>query len=285
MRLADHLDRWLARCALALRPSTLRERRLYVRAYLSPALGHLELDALTVEDCDALWASLVTTLSPRTVSHIRAALTCALNDAVRRGLVGANPALSSVRPRCVPYVSRPWTADETRRFLDATRDDPMHHVWVMLAMTGMRAGEACALTWQDFDPQRRILYVDRSMDFAGTLQPPKTRSGRRQVPVPSMAVSVLLRASGRASAPIVGLTPIALSKRFTRLVKSLDLRPIRLHDLRHGVATTLLAQGTDAETVRGLLGHSHVSTTLSFYVHPAPQAAVSAMEGLGQALM
>jgi site-specific recombinase XerD len=42
---------------------------------------------------------------------------------------------------------------------------------------------------------------------------------------------------------------------------------MRLHDLRHGCASVLLAQGVPARVVMEVLGHSQISMTLDTYSH------------------
>lgn len=64
------------------------------------------------------------------------------------------------------------------------------------------------------------------------------------------------------------LRPDAWTKRFGRLRDELGLETVRLHDLRHFVATTLLAAGVDLATVAGRLGHGGGGkTTLAIYSH------------------
>lgn len=63
------------------------------------------------------------------------------------------------------------------------------------------------------------------------------------------------------------IPPERLTKRFAELVTETGLRPIRLHDLRHGRASLLLASGTDIGLVSKLLGHSSISLTSDTYSH------------------
>jgi integrase len=51
------------------------------------------------------------------------------------------------------------------------------------------------------------------------------------------------------------------------LVERAGTPGVRLHDLRHYVATRLLAAGVDVRTVAGRLGHRNASTTLNVYAH------------------
>ena len=61
--------------------------------------------------------------------------------------------------------------------------------------------------------------------------------------------------------------PDYVSLAFTRLREACGLPDVRLHDLRHFNASTLLAEGTDLRTVSGRLGHADASTTLDIYAH------------------
>lgn len=63
-----------------------------------------------------------------------------------------------------------------------------------------------------------------------------------------------------------------MTRRFRRLCDSAGLEGVRLHDLRHYVATQLLAAGVDVRTVAGRLGHRNAATTLNVYAHFVPEA-------------
>ena len=54
---------------------------------------------------------------------------------------------------------------------------------------------------------------------------------------------------------------------FARLANQLGMTKIRLHDLRHFAATTMLLNGIDVRTAAGRLGHARASTTLDTYAH------------------
>ena len=57
---------------------------------------------------------------------------------------------------------------------------------------------------------------------------------------------------------------------------------VRLHDLRHYVATRLLAAGVDVRTVAGRLGHRNLATTLNVYAHFVPEVDQQAADVLGR---
>jgi integrase len=77
-----------------------------------------------------------------------------------------------------------------------------------------------------------------------------------------------------------------VSRAFYRLVRSLGLPGLRLHDLRHAYATTLLAAGVHPKIASEALGHSSVAFTMDVYSHVLPtmqgEAARAIQEALGR---
>ncbi|MFF5585924.1 tyrosine-type recombinase/integrase [Streptomyces hygroscopicus] len=65
--------------------------------------------------------------------------------------------------------------------------------------------------------------------------------------------------------------PEYLSQAFDRLIKKLNLPPVRLHDLRHCAATLSLAAGIHMKKIQALLGHSSYSLTADTYTSVLPQ--------------
>jgi integrase len=59
--------------------------------------------------------------------------------------------------------------------------------------------------------------------------------------------------------------PSMVSHRFTQLIDSSRLPPIRLHDLRHCAATYLRAAGADLKTIQETLGHADLNITADTY--------------------
>ena len=72
-----------------------------------------------------------------------------------------------------------WTNLELRKFLEAVGNERLYPLWLTLAMTGLRRGEALALRWADLDLERARLSVRRSLvPINGTVEvhEPKTSS-------------------------------------------------------------------------------------------------------------
>jgi len=78
--------------------------------------------------------------------------------------------------------------------------------------------------------------------------------------------------------------PDVCTNRFGRLRARLGLERVRLHDLRHFVASILIDGGIPISTVSSRLGHSQTSTTLDLYTHAIPATDQRAADYLGSVL-
>ncbi len=208
---------------------------------------------------------------------------------------------------------RPWEPEELGRFLDHADRDDLGAIFHLLAATGLRRGEAVGLRWSDVDLDKSRLHVrqqvltlpakfSRPCDQCGgdhgriAFGRPKTASGEeRVVDLDPLTVGVLLAHRLRQDAQRaqlgdayndhdlvfprpdgVPLHPDRVSDRFTELAVEIGLRRIRLHDLRHGQASLMLAAGVDIVVVSKRLGHSSVAITSDTYTHLLPGVGTEA---------
>ncbi|GAA0902450.1 hypothetical protein GCM10009558_000450 [Virgisporangium aurantiacum] len=313
--MARWLRQWL-NGRVAIRPTTRLSHAGYIEQFLIPHIGRLTLKEVTVPRLSEMFARIGRQTNragrphtPSTLAHIRTTLRAALNAAVRDGLITDNPARHielPVNPRPRPVVWTPariaaWQATGVRpriavwrpatlsEFLDTVRDDRLFALWWLLALRGLRRGEAAALRWSDIDLDRGELDVHRARTTAGYAVfegAPKTNASRRTVALDKHTVKVLRdhhRRQRTAGAGVwVGggyvftgpdgrpLHPDAITRRFARLVAATGLPPIRLHDLRHGAACLAHAAGADLKTIQQQLGHATIAITADIYTIALP---------------
>lgn len=308
MTFGELLDRWLAVKKLAVEPTTLSSYELVARTYLRPVLGYRKLTSLRPIELDGLYAELSDRgLSPRTVRICHTVIRQALDQARRWGLIARSPAVDATPPRQVRHEVTPPTVDQVRDLVAAARaEDPEFgtYLW-LLAATGCRRGEACALRWSDIDLDAGQLTIRRSVAMAGGVpyeKGTKTHQSRR-VALDRATVAELrahrLRMRERALSLGVRLAddahlfagtdgrpwrPDVCTNRFTRLRDRLGMRAVRLHDLRHFVATVLGDGGVPIATISNRLGHRDTATTLNIYTHALPATDQHAAAYLGSLL-
>jgi integrase len=192
-----------------------------------------------------------------------------------------------------------WRPDHLGTFLDSAAGDRLYALYHLIAYRGLRRGEAAGVEWQDVDLDGAALAVRRQRVQLGwevIEDDPKSDAGERIVALDVGTVAALRihrRAqlterlswgsawvdSGKVFSRENGepLHPATITDRFHDLVMAADLPPIRLHDLRHGAASLMLAAGVDLKVVQETLGHSSITLTSGTYtsVYPAVAAAAA----------
>jgi integrase len=292
---ADFCRRWLEDVVKpSVRPRTYENYALNVRR-LTPYLGPRKLATLRPEDVQAAYRSLLDKdgLSARSVQQAHAVLHRALHQALLWGLVGRNVAEAVTPPRPVRREMRTLTQQQVSALFTATRDHHLHALWVVLATTGLRVGEALGLRWVDVEAAGGRLLISRAMQRQQgrglVLVEPKTGRSRRAVHVSGLVVKALeehqRRQEGERSAAGAewhdnGLVfckadgrPLDSGMVSWTLHQALDragLPRVRVHDLRHTAATLLLGHGVHPKVVQELLGHSSITLTLDTYSHVLP---------------
>jgi len=247
-------------------------------------------------------------LAPATVKLTHIVLHAACEEAVTANLLLRNPA-HGVRPpaprRREPTVP---TLAEARTFLEAAESHRLRALWITLALTGMRRGEALTLRWSDVHWEEQTIVVERTLSRYGAkrqLEDTKTRAGGRTIALSPYLVQVLRdqqahQAEMRAAAgarwrehnwifTTRNGTWISGGHCYTYF-KALRQRAglpdgIRPHDLRHAMATHWLASGVPVKVVTERLGHSSVAITLELYGHVLPTMQATAAAQMEVALM
>jgi integrase len=224
-------------------------------------------------------------LSDSTVRNAVTPLRACLATAVREGLIRSNPARDVDLPHrptaedMEDYEAKAMSHEELSILLDTLPDVWRLFFW-LLAATGLRISEAIALQWRhleldDTQPHvkvRRALVRDR-------MSPPKSRYGRREVPIDAELTDALRRAraaSGWSSQtdlvfPAGNGSPLMPGNLRRRVLKPAaeraDLSWVGFHAFRHTCASMLFAEGRNAVQVQRWLGHHSAAFTLETYVH------------------
>jgi integrase len=299
------LDRWLDVKRRMVEPKTIESYEWVARKYVRPALADRSVASLRPIDLDALYSDLHSRgLSARTIRICHTVVRQALEQARRWGLIARNPAVDATPPVQRRREIVPPTVEEVQTLIAAAEaDDPdfAAYLWI-LAATGCRRGEGCALRWTDVDLDLGELVIRRSISQVGSdvrEKDTKTHQSRRlALDEETLAVLRSLRRRARERELALGVPlaqdallfsdiegqpwrPDVCTNRFGRLRASVGLERVRLHDLRHFVATVLGGGGVPIATISGRLGHRDNATTLNLYTHAMPATDRAAANYLG----
>ncbi|MGR6971423.1 tyrosine-type recombinase/integrase [Streptomyces cynarae] len=299
--LGDYLDYWLAEVIKPNRRATTYD--LYesnVRLHLKPALGHVSLTSLSVPMLQRyLNQQLEGGHSLRKVQTLREIVSSALTRAMRDELLTRNVArLVEVKGRQGNDV-QPWTLAEMQKFLEVARPHKWYAAFLISTLYGLRRGEVIGLRWEDIDFVNRKIYVRQQVFRAGgevQIGPLKTKSAKRDLPLLDVVAEALKEHhEHRAVSSKAGLVfttstgrpiePYNYTRAFKLMCRRNGLRSIRLHDLRHGAATTLKWLGVPDRDIQLILGHSHVSITQQIYQHDTMESRRDALSRMQDALL
>ena len=303
---ASFLARWLQVKAAEVKPTTLRSYRAHVDNVIVPAVGHVPIERLRAEHVEQLLVDAAVGRGPVTVRRIHATLRSALTYGVKTRRLPFNVASNVTPPNGARPEVQPWSAGELAAFLQHVETDRLGPLFEVIAATGLRRGEALGLRWTDLDLNNRTARIRQTVvDVGGRLQfsTPKTRSSEATVPLTERAVQALLqwrlgqdidRQSWGDSYEDHGLVfarengaplrPEYVTRRFVALSRAVGLRRVRLHDLRHGAASLMLAAGVPMAIVSKMLRHSSIGITVDTYGHLSEDTARTASDAMAAAL-
>jgi integrase len=193
-----------------------------------------------------------------------------------------------------------WTPELTALFLRRAKLHRLYAMYYLITFRGLRRGEACGLRWSDVDLQQGVATVRWQITQlgGGTDQgKPKSEAGEGQVTLDTQTIKVLrahrmrqnterLAAgmawveSGFVFTTEMGeaLYPAYVTGQFEQLCMEAALPPIRLHDLRHGAASILLAAGYGMKVVQETLRLSSITVAADTYTSLLPDLARQSAE-------
>ena len=261
------------------KPSTRKTARYQLAAQLLPAFGTKPLDRIG-EAAVRRWFERYSRTAPGNANHVLGRLRQILNFAVACGHIGINPAAGIAfnrRPRLTRFLSR----EEIGRLhaaLDAqTRKYSRQQADIvrLLLLTGCRKGEIMGLRWSEVRD--------------GSLALVDSKTGPRTVPLSRQARAVLDR-QPRMGSPFVFPSPLDPARPrcsalglWDRVRREAGIEDVRLHDLRHTMASHAVMNGVPVPVVARMLGHNDVSMTLR-YAHLADRDIEAAAERVGGAM-
>jgi integrase len=311
---AEYLTWWLQVVQADVRPRTHYRYEQITRSHLIPALGQLrlsELDAAHIQEAKAYWLDKGSVrwpgrgLSAQSVVHNLRVLHVGLEYAVDHKKLAVNPADRVKAPHVDKHRKvRPLDEEQAQALLDALEGHEYQHLFTLALLTGMRPGEYTAVRWkEDVDEKYGAVYVrqgvwqKRRHEFI--FGPAKSDGSERRIKLTDLELGALRWQRERQQAQRRGagtawqstglvfteadgspLDQNRARRAFAALLKSVGIEAHRVYDLRHTMATLMLAQGENPKVVQERLGHATVSLTLDTYSAVLPGIHDEAAERL-----
>lgn len=276
--LEDWAAKWLT--TITVKPKTKAQYEGSLRSRILPIFGKRQLAGIRRSDIQAWMAGMNDEeLSASRIHQCLVVLRQLLDAAVDDRLIARNPAERIKRPK-IPYKEAAYFDPATADQIVAHIDEPYRLVFRVLALTGLRWGEAVALRRRHVDLLRRRLRVEESVaEVNGELIFGETKTHAvRSVPLsPSLLAELKERLENLASHPdtllFTGEKGGPLRYRYGYMVlwrptlKKLGLPKVGLHALRHSAAARMISAGASPKAVQSIMGHRSAAFTLTVYGH------------------
>lgn len=279
--------RWMA--AQSVRPATKANHATAFDLHILPVIGHLRVRDVKPSHVESLAAALAK--KDLHANTIRLTLACGralFTAAVKDEMIGSNPFSRARKPKAKRKAIDPFAPDELRRIISEARS-PAYvagGLVAVLAGTGCRTGEAAALNIEDWDGAAGTLAITKTYDPTHGLGPPKSERSLRTIVVPAAVRPIIEAAIGgrtsgvlfpselghRAARPVVRRT-------LDRILARLGLPRKNVHQLRHSVATALVASGCPIADVAKYLGDT-AATIVANYLHSSGASPAAALDAL-----
>jgi integrase len=267
--LSETAEQWLAAAEAGVirtrsgdryKPSALRSYRQALETKILPTLGHLRLTAVTTNMLQDIADRLAADgLSASTIRNSLLPLRAIYRRALNRSEVATNPTLKLTLPTVRgrrDHIARP----EHAAALIAALPLSERALWATAFYAGLRLGELQALDWTNIDLDDNLIHVERSWDRMTGFVNPKSRSGRRRVPITDALRRHLLNhrlqqgkggqgfvfPSHRGGRPC---NPSTIKLRSTTAWTTAELEPITLHECRHSYAAYMIAAGVNTKAL------------------------------------
>jgi integrase len=277
------------------KPSALHGYEKSMANRVLARLGDERVDKLSRQQLQELADELYGEgLDPSTIRNTLMPIRALYRRLLQRGQVGSNPTANLALPAVRGKRDRIVTPEQARGLLEAL-PEPQRPLWATALYAGLRRGELMALRFEDLDFDHGVIKVERSYDpKAHEFVEPKSRSGRRTVPMASVLRAYLASAKLSRS-DRTGLVfsvdgervfdDRTVAKVATACWRERKLEPVTLHECRHTFASLMIRAGVNVKALASYMGHASITITLDRYGHLLPGNESEAAELLDTLLV
>jgi integrase len=291
LTLAEFVEEWRTNVAVNLKGSTTRAAESHLRAHIIPKLGNYHLPEIATKVVQGFVAHLAGGgRSRKTAENILLTLSSLLKTARSWGYACGDFRFADLTlPRDgVRAEPRSFTDDEMRKII-ANAPEPLSTIIAVTAVLGLRIGETLALRTYDVDFGKHVIRIRQSVDAATrTVCGVKSKASSADLPM-SRELEIrlqshlekhdhkneLLFVNGRGR-------PFSANKlrekQLHPLLDALGIPRGGFHSMRHGAASSLLADGATPAVVQAQLRHSDARITLGIYGHVVGDAQRNAVQ-------
>ena len=270
----DFSSRWESLVLVQHKLSTQVTIRSHLRKHLVPFFERMQMRDIGTEEVQRFISSLQ--VSPKTKKNLLATMQMLWKSARAWGYVAHDAVSDVVLPKRHRVAQRSYTLEEIQRILEAADESERTLYW-LAAETAMRGGELCGLQISDFDLERGLVRVNRSV-WRGKVQSPKSEHPDRCFALSPQLLYHLAEYVRRWTPNEKGWlfatrngTPwdqnLVVKRKLQPLLDSLGIKRGGLHAFRHANITLMDRLGVPLKVRMQRIGHSDPALTMGTYTH------------------
>lgn len=298
----DIYNLWIVQYKNTVKESTFVKTKEMFKNHILPAMGDYKVDKINVRSCQKHvdeWFSKF-----KKYRTMKAYASKVLDYAVTLEVIPNNPMKKITMPVKIeqPLDTKNenfYTKDELNHFLDCLEKGRNFRAYVLfrlLAFSGIRQGEALALTWNDINFKDSEININKALSHGEGLtliiQTPKTKSSIRTIKLDNKTMDILKEWKMRQKQDYLKLgintlkpnqllfsnskngllEPNVIRNWILHVQNKFGLKKITIHGLRHSNVTLLFEAGASIKEVQERLGHSDIKTTMDIYAHVTEKA-------------
>ena len=305
-----YFQEWIERKKGSVKESTIYSYSCYYNHTISPELGKRKLQQLERRELYNFQTKLAETCKPVHVNQVFKVIRMMLNDAVADDILLKSPAygiksLKNTEDAAAETIHRALTEQEQKIFMEAARSSYCYELMALLLLTGMRQGEAAALTWEDIDYKNNVIHITKTRTIkeggrADIGSSPKTKASIRDIPM-NDAIRRILKQQKDKMVLLNGTVILPFHQRIfstqrdglinsQTLGRAIDsvldqledegihIERFTAHCFRDTFATRFIEQGGSPQTLKKLLGHNSLAMTMDLYSHVLPNTKQKEMD-------
>ena len=207
-------------------------------------------------------------------------LRCMFNLSIKWGYTKENPTRNVSTLKIDKKQTPRFLSKEECNTLLENCGDKLYPIFFTFLYTGMRKGELENLEWSDIDFERRKIKIRVKDSW-------RPKSSEREIPINNELMGVLVahKKKNKQGTYVFNnkgkqILPNSLRKKLINVAQKCGVENLtKLHTLRHTFASHLVMKGVDLPTVKKLMGHADIETTM-IYSHLADKHIDNAIEKL-----
>ena len=285
------VELYLEDCKARLKPTTYENKCSLFAKNITPYFGKMHIEKIKAQTVRHWQNEMINKGYKETyLKTIHNQVSAIFNFAVKYYGLHSNPARDCGSMGCKKADTMQfWTVEEFTAFDKAISDKVYSHVlFNLLFWTGMRSGEALALTLNDFDFENNQININKTyarQKRKDVIMPPKTKKSKRIIDIPEFLCEMVKDYAShvynlKKTDRLFPYTKYLLQHEMKRGSAKAGLNKIRVHDLRHSHASLLINMNVSVLLISERLGHENIETTLQTYSHLYPSRLKDTMNDL-----